>query len=161
VGRLPAIRARSDVERKRLHGLAASARTGSGLGAGLYAAGASRRTYAALAEIADALLRNGENAIVDAAFLRRAERLELRQVAAMNAAGFVILECTASEAELRRRIRARAKAGRDASEADLAVLDHQLATAEPLDRAERRHTVTVDTERGIPAAKLAARLRRA
>jgi predicted kinase len=158
---LPAIRVRSDVERKRLHGLQASARTGSAVGAGLYSAGASRRTYAALAELADALLRNGENAIVDAAFLRRAERLELRQVAAMNAAPFVILDCKASEDELRRRIRARAKAGRDASEADLAVLDHQLATAEPLDRAERRHTVTVDTERGIAPSSLAARVRKA
>jgi hypothetical protein len=158
---LPAIRARSDVERKRLHGLAASARSGSGLGTGLYAAAASRRTYAALATIADAALRNGENAIVDAAFLRRAERLEMRQVAAMNAAYFAIVECTASAAELRRRITTRAKAGRDASEADLRVLEHQLATFEPLDPAERRHTVTVDTERGLSPEKLAARLRKA
>jgi len=161
VRHLPAIRARSDVERKRLHGLAASARTGSGVGAGLYAASASRHTYATLANLADALLRNGENAIVDAAFLRRSERLALRQVAAMNAARFAILECTAPVAELRRRIKARANAGRDASEADLAVLDHQLATAEPLDGAERRHAVTVDTQRGISPAEVAARLRQA
>ena len=111
VGRLPAIRARSDLERKRLHGLAASARTGSALGAGLYAAAASRRTYAALAEIADRLLRNGQNAVVDATFLRRSERLEFRQVAAANAARFVILDCTASPAELRRRILKRGAAG--------------------------------------------------
>jgi uncharacterized protein len=161
VGRLPAIRARSDLERKRLHGLAAAARSGSGLDTGLYTPAASRRTYSALAEIADALLRNGENALIDAAFLRRTERLEFRQVAAANAARFAILECAASPAELRRRIRARSQAGRDASEADLAVLEHQLLTAEPLDRAERRHAVTVDTERGIRYAEVAARLRKA
>ena len=63
VGRLPALRARSDLERKRLHGLAATARTRLGRsGGGLYAAAATRRTYAALAEIADRLLRNGQNA---------------------------------------------------------------------------------------------------
>ncbi len=161
VGRLPAIRARSDLERKRLHGLAASARTGSALGAGLYADAASRRTYAALAEIADLLLRNGQNAIIDATFLRRSERLEFLQVAAANAARFVILDCTASPAELRRRVLKRARQGHDASEADLAVLEHQFASEEPLDRAERRHAVTVDTERGFRYADLAARLRAA
>ena len=71
VGRLPALRARSDVERKRLHGLEATARTGSSVGGGLYAAAASRHTYAALADIADRLLRNGQNALIDATFLHR------------------------------------------------------------------------------------------
>jgi predicted kinase len=137
------------------------ARTGSALGAGLYAAAASRRTYAALAEIADRLLCNGQNAIVDATFLRRSERLEFMQVAAANAARFAILDCRASPAELRRRVEERAHKGRDASEAGLAVLELQLVTEEPLDRAERRHAVTVDTERGFRPAELAARLRAA
>ena len=159
VGRLPGLRVRSDVERKRLHGLAAAARTGSGVSAGLYTAAASRRTYLALAEIADALLRNGESALIDAAFLERNVRRDFRQIAAANAAKFAILDCTASPSELKRRIRARSRAGRDASEADLAVLAHQLRTAEPLDRAERRHAVTVDTEGGIRYSRLVARLR--
>jgi aminoglycoside phosphotransferase family enzyme/predicted kinase len=160
VSALPAIRARSDLERKRLHGLAPTARSGSGLGTGLYAAAASQKTYAALAEIADALLRNGQNALIDAAFLDRSDRLRFRQVAAFNAARFAILDCTASPAELRRRIVARSGQGRDASEADLAVLERQLSLAEPFDPAERRHAVTVDTERDIRYAELAARLRR-
>jgi len=159
VSRLPAVRARSDLERKRLHGLAASARTGSALGAGLYAADATSRTYAALAEIADRLLRNGQTAVIDATFLRRRERLEFRQIAAANAARFVILECAASPAELRRRVAARDRARRDASEANLAVLEHQLRSRDPLDRAERRTTVTVDTERPVRYGSLAARLR--
>ena len=161
VSRLPAIRARSDFERKRLHGLEPLARSGSGLRAGLYAAAASLKTYAALAEIADGILRNGQNALIDATFLRRRERLDFRQIAAANAARFAILDCAAAPAELKRRIRARARKGRDASEADLTVLEYQLSTVEPLDRAERRHAVTVDTERDIRYAELAARLRRA
>jgi hypothetical protein len=161
VGSLPAVRARSDLERKRLHGLAPTARSGSGLGTGLYDARGNDKTYAALAEIADALLRNGQNALIDAAFLSRRDRLRFRQVAAFHAARFAILDCTAAPAELRRRIVARNRRGRDASEADLAVLERQLAVAEPFDRAERRHVVTVDTERDIRYAELAARLRRA
>ena len=133
--------------------------SGSGVGSGLYDPAATRRTYEALAAAADRLLRSGQTAIVDAAFLRRSERLEFRQVAAANAARFVILDCTASPAELRRRVRARRQRGRDASEADLAVLEHQLATREPLGPAERRSAVTVDTSIDIRYARLAARLR--
>jgi uncharacterized protein len=96
VSRLPALRVRSDLERKRLHHLAPLARTGSAVGRGLYAAAESRRTYSALAVTADRLLRDGHHTIVDATFLSRADRLTFRQVAAANAARFVILDCTAS-----------------------------------------------------------------
>ena len=160
VGRLRALRVRSDLERKRLHGLAADARTGSGVGQGLYVAGATRLTYERLGEIADRALRHGFNAIVDATFLRRSERWEFRQVAAFNGARFAILDCTAPAEELRRRIDARAKASRDASEATLAVLEQQLADHEPLDRAERRAAIHVDTGRPIRYASLAAALAR-
>jgi hypothetical protein len=161
VSRLPALRARSDLERKRLHGLSPRARTGSRVGAGLYDVAAGRRTYAALADVADALLRNGENAIIDAAFLRSAERADFRQIAAANAARFAILDCTASAAELRRRVLRRGRARRDASEANLAVLEHQLRTHEPLDHAERRFAIRVHTEKSVDFARLAARLRKA
>jgi len=160
VARLPALRVRSDLERKRLHGLAALARTGSAIGQGLYGAAASRRTYAALAATADRLLGQGFNAIVDAAFLRRAERLAFRQVAAANGARFAILDCAAPEAELERRIAQRAAGGRDASEATFAVLRQQLRDREPLDGAERRATVRVATERRIRYPNLLARLSR-
>jgi aminoglycoside phosphotransferase family enzyme/predicted kinase len=158
VGRLRALRVRSDLERKRLFGVAAEARTGSGVGQGLYVADATRRTYERLAEIADRALRHGFNAIVDATFLERAERWAFRQVAAVNGARFAILDCTAPAAELRRRIVARDKAGRDASEASLEVLEQQLARHDPLDRAERRSALRVDTRRAIQYAKLAGTL---
>ncbi|HJR69347.1 MAG TPA: AAA family ATPase [Gammaproteobacteria bacterium] len=158
VARLPALRVRSDLERKRLHGLAALARTASAVGQGLYGAAASRRTYAALAVTADRLLRHGFNAVVDAAFLRRAERLAFRQVAAANGARFAILHCAAPEAELKVRIAQRSAEGRDASEATFAVLLEQLRDREPLDRAERRATVRVATQRRIRYENLLARL---
>jgi len=39
------------------------------------------------------------------------------------------------------------------------VLEHQLRNHDPLDRAERRATVTVDTERPVRYDSLASRLR--
>jgi predicted kinase len=128
------------------------------VGQGLYGAAASRRTYAALAATADRLLKCGFNAIVDAAFLRHAERLAFRQVAAANGARFAILHCTAPVAELERRIARRAASRRDASEATLAVLHQQLSDREPLDRTELRTTVRVATEKRIGYANLLARL---
>ena len=160
VGRLPALRARSDVERKRLHGLEAAARTGSSVGGGLYAAAASRHTYAALADIADRLLRNGQNALIDATFLHRRERLDVPpgrrgQRGAFRDSRLHGLGGRASQAR-----RGADRAGRDASEANRAVLEHQLRTQEPLDRSERRVTVAVDTSKPIRYEDLVSRLRR-
>jgi aminoglycoside phosphotransferase family enzyme/predicted kinase len=161
IGPLRAVRVRSDLERKRLHGLEAGAQTGSAVGAGLYDPRATERTYARLAEVAATALRNGFDAIVDATFLRRAERAAFARLAADARARFAILDCSAPEEVLRRRIVARSAAGRDASEANLAVLDHQLADREPLAADEQAAAVRVaaDVEPDIPAL-LAALARR-
>ncbi|HEU0219789.1 MAG TPA: AAA family ATPase, partial [Gallionella sp.] len=75
--RLGAIRVRSDVERKRLFGLKALADSRSQTGTGIYSEQATRRTYARLHELARGLLGAGFPVIVDAAFLRYAERKNL------------------------------------------------------------------------------------
>ena len=160
VARLPALRLRSDLERKRLHGLHADARTHSAVGEGLYAAAPSRQTYAELGKHADRALRHGFNVIVDATFLRAGERSVFRQIAAANEARFAILDCTAAPGELRRRIRARAAAARDASEATLEVLEQQLRDRQPFDSSDRNASVRVDTERAIRYPALLAALAR-
>ncbi len=158
VGRLPALRARSDLERKRLAGLAGTARSGSPVGGGLYDASANERTYGRLAEIAATALRHGFDFIADAAFLRAGDRARFRDVATAAGARFAILECAASEGVLCERVAARHARGTDASEADLRVLERQLATVEPLDAAERAVTVTADTSSALDYAALAAAL---
>ena len=128
--RMGAVRVRSDVERKRLHGLPALAHsrpdTQSG---GIYTAEATRLTFAHLAEAAAGMLDAGWSVIVDAAFLKRAERDTFRNIALARGAGFAILACSAPEDELRRRLEARRG---DASEATVAVLERQLGWIEPL-----------------------------
>lgn len=158
VAALPGVRLRSDVERKRLAGLAADARTGSTLEAGLYDPATSRRTYARLAAIAGPLARAGVTVVVDATFLDAAERRRAAAAARAVAAPFVILECTAPLPLLRARLEGRRG---DPSEATLEVLEHQLRTAIPLSTAERRHAVQVDTARPVDPAALAAALRAA
>jgi len=131
------IRLRSDVERKRLHGLAALATSGSGLNTGLYAAQAHRDTYASLLKRATQLLRQGWSVLVDAAFLRQHERQAFADLAADQLVPFHILAPEAPVAVLRERIGARHASANDASEATLAVLEQQLGWIEPLSDAER------------------------
>ena len=158
---LGAVRLRSDVERKRLHGLSAEACSGSALDAGLYAPGASERTYAQLAGLAREVLAARFPVIVDAAFLKRSWRERFADIARGAGAAFAIATCTASPATLRARVALRERSASDASEAGLAVLERQFATAEPLAADETAHALAIDAERsaGAPeAAALAQRL---
>lgn len=143
---LPAIRLRSDLERKRLHGLAEPARTGSGIGEGLYDPAAGKRTYARLAELAGTGLRAGFNMIVDAAFLDPLQRSAFLELAAETGSDIVLLACNAPPSVLRERVARRECAGSDASEAGLAVLSSQLENYRPLTDEEEARTIHIDTE---------------
>jgi aminoglycoside phosphotransferase family enzyme/predicted kinase len=137
VAALPALRVRSDLERKRLSGLAASQKTAGEIGAGLYGADVTDRTYRELARHCETGLRAGFDMIADATFLHRRHRKWFIDLAGSIGATSLIVDCSAREEVLRARITDRAARRRDASDADNAVLDHQLAHHEPLDEAER------------------------
>jgi hypothetical protein len=140
-----AVRVRSDLERKRIAGLAPLAHSGSGVGEKLYAAQATDRTYERLRECADAALAARLNVIVDASFLRAGQREMFRELALRQRCQFVILSCHASRATLHARLDTRSRIGLDPSEATLAVLEHQLATQEPLTAEEQAHVLLIDT----------------
>jgi len=162
MARLGAIRVRSDVERKRLHGLAATARSGSATGDGLYTAAASEETYIRLLEVAQTVLEAGWPVVVDAAFLRSVDRARFLALAGSLDVPCAIVACHAPEAVLRERIARRAAAGSDASEAGIEVLANQIASEEPLTATERPWTVEVDTTREDlvrDLMRIAARLR--
>ena len=125
------IRLRSDVERKRLHGLDELDRSGSDTGAGLYAPEATARTYRRLVQLADAVSTAGLPVLVDATFLHEAQRAPFRALAEDREIPFGVLMCQASVDILRDRVERRGQSGRDASEADVAVLERQLETFEP------------------------------
>ena len=150
---LGAVRIRSDVERKRLAGVAITARPTNEQARQLYSRAMNTRTYARLQSLAQALLRAGLNVIVDAAALRRCERDDLRALATAEGARFVLVECTAPEAVLRKRIARRMAAGHDASDATLEVLDFQLGIREPVAIDEAARSMPTDCD----AATLAAR----
>jgi aminoglycoside phosphotransferase family enzyme/predicted kinase len=140
-----AIRLRSDIERKRLAGLDALDRSGSAVGDNLYAADATRRTYDHLGELARAVLEAGWPVIIDATFIARWQRDLMRALAQSRSVAFHILDFQVPLATLRERIIQRARQGSDASEADLAVLQHQLDSEEALAPDEQADTVEMAT----------------
>jgi aminoglycoside phosphotransferase family enzyme/predicted kinase len=131
---LHTVRVRSDVERKRLFGLAPEADSGGAI----YTPEATTRTYARLAEVAELAVASGWSVIVDAAFLKRAERDACRALAARLGVPFAILAPAATPAECARRIAARRG---DASEATVAVMEQQLRWLEPLGADEPAQSI--------------------
>jgi aminoglycoside phosphotransferase family enzyme/predicted kinase len=145
-----ALRLRSDVERKRLHGLQAGQRAGPDV----YSADTNRRTYQRLGELAGGVLGAGLSVVVDAACLRRAERQALREVAGAHGAAHTLLLCDAPWPVLQARVAARLAAGTDASDATPAVLELQRAVAEWPAADEATDRLTLDTD--VPPDALAA-----
>jgi hypothetical protein len=119
-----AIRVRTDVERRRMFG-------------SNYSPEATLAVYGRLAEIARLLLREGYPVITDGTFLKRSERDAFLAIAQDRSVPFRILDFQAPESVLRERVLRRRSEGRDASEADLKVLEMQKAVDEPLSDEEK------------------------
>ncbi|GAB1233870.1 AAA family ATPase [Ferrigenium sp. UT5] len=138
IEQMGAVRIRSDVERKRLHGLQAGERSRGDI----YDAAATEKTYTRLLELARSLLQAGYPVIVDAAFLNRAERAQFRRLAQALSIPFAIASLHAQEAALRQRLDQRRH---DASEADVAVLEKLRKVAQPLSSTEHARTAEFST----------------
>jgi len=151
VERLGAVRLRSDVERKRLFGLASLDDSCSAVGAGIYGAEATQHTYAHLHELARGLVEAGFTAIVDAAFLRHDERARFCELARELGVPFVIASMQAASDVLERRVAQRLAAGSDASEAGLAVLRMLKGAERPLTEDESQFAVVFRSDAGEAA----------
>ncbi len=140
-----AFRLRSDIERKRLFGLKPTERPSPEMQTTMYSEQANEKTYRRLEELAEKILRAGYSVIMDATFLMRSDRERARQLAIQEEVEFAIVHCQADEFTLRRRVTDRMKSNNDASDADLQVLERQLASMEPLTEAEQSYVYNTDT----------------
>jgi predicted kinase len=158
IERTRAIRIRSDIERKRLHGLEPCEASGSAMGTGIYTAQANDCTFERLAALCRIVIEAGYPVIIDAAFIRRERRATFRSLAATLGVPFVIVNCRADDDALAARIRQRQAESRDASEATLEVLAEQKRLAQPLDTVEDEVAVRVDTSDPDSMAAMLARI---
>ncbi|WP_051057975.1 bifunctional aminoglycoside phosphotransferase/ATP-binding protein [Rhodopirellula baltica] len=143
VQRHDAIRLRSDIERKRMFGLSVTERPGPEDVLEVYGDDASEKTYRRLADLAERILASGYSVVVDATFLKRSHRKQFVDVATRSGVPFAILDCHTDLQTLRQRVIDRREKNQDASDADLTVLEHQLACHEPISDSERELVVDV------------------
>jgi uncharacterized protein len=154
-----AVRIRTDVERKRLHGLPAVARDRTGIEAGLYMPEATRETYLQALQLTRGATAAGFRVIVDATFLQRWQRRLFRDLAHELGIPFIIVNFVTENATLRERIMRRLRDAHEASDADLTVLEHQMRTREPLAPDELGDTVVYEAQSPLVEAQLPARWR--
>ncbi|SEA39237.1 hypothetical protein SAMN05660420_01976 [Desulfuromusa kysingii] len=141
----------SDIERKRLHGLAPGEKSGSGIDAGIYSPQSSLHTYTRLLQLSATILNAGFPVIVDATYLLQQQRSAMQHLAKQSGVPFVILDFEVSEEELFERIAIRSRQPGGVSEATSAVLTQQLKTAEPLSTAEKQLTISITADRTADA----------
>jgi aminoglycoside phosphotransferase family enzyme/predicted kinase len=151
---LEAIRLRSDVERKRLAGLAA----GEASDGTIYSPAMTRQTYSRLERLARGALQDGFSTVVDAACLRAGERRRFAQLARGLDVPFRLVSLESRRETLLGRIRDRAARGGDPSEATFGVLDRQLEFAEPLQPDEAADALVVQAGDDIDVGHVVRRL---
>lgn len=134
VEKFSGIQIRSDVERKRIGGLSVHERSHSAINANLYTKDLTEKTYQRLYELANLILHAGYSVIVDATFLQAKHRSRFQTLAEQFNYPFHIANCEMNPEILKTRLMERTA---DVSEANLAVLEMQRNTLEPLTERER------------------------
>ncbi|MES9962466.1 MAG: AAA family ATPase [Candidatus Sedimenticola sp. 20ELBAFRAG] len=155
---LGAVQLRSDVERKRLAGLTAVARTDAAISGGIYSGDFTRRTYERLAQLSELVVSSGFTAVVDATFLNGDQRLLFQGLSERLDLPYALLDIQVHEDELRRRVSQRVAEGSDPSEADISVLESQLASYTPLAGEELNRVIAVSPEDKLWRDQLLERL---
>ncbi len=143
----------SDERRKRLAGIAHDASARAEWGQGLYTREARQRTYRSLLDDTAQALGAGRSVVVDASFALREFRQPFVDAAARLGRACVLVHLHAPEAIVRARLEERA--GRGASDADLATYLRARAAFEPPDEVPAGQVLAVDTSAGAPEEHVA------
>ena len=143
VDRLGPIRIRSDVERKRLYGIAPNDHPSPIEAALIYNENATKKTYNILTTLCAEILDSGLSVIIDATNLRQWQRDVIQTVANERGVPSCIAFCEASMSVIQKWTQKRAMEGVDASDADLNVVFKQIKTLEPLNEEELKQTITI------------------
>jgi aminoglycoside phosphotransferase family enzyme/predicted kinase len=153
---LGAVQLRSDIERKRMRGLAPNSRAGKAPDSTLYDPETTQATYRRLMVLARQVGETGLPVIIDAVFATVQQRRQFQSLAKVLGLRFIIFDMRASETTMQARILARTRLNRDPSDADLTVLARQLAEHEALTDDEMQHVIPVESEDGITPALVQA-----
>ncbi len=118
-------------------------------GEGAYTSEANARTYQTLIEMGGTFLRKDGGVILDATFRRRADRDLAREVAAAAGADCRIIECRLDPETTRQRLETRSKLRDGLSDADWEIYLKQREEFEPIEEADPRHHLRLETKDDI------------
>jgi aminoglycoside phosphotransferase family enzyme/predicted kinase len=130
---------RSDVLRKRMHGLSPSEHRLDKYGEGIYTSNATDRTYEELLDKARQSLDNGQSVVLDASFSRRRYRDLAHGLAREKKVQFLMLECTCLDEIIRRRLEERTEKRNEPSDATWEIFQEHKERFEPIQSDERAY----------------------
>lgn len=148
--RLGAVHISSDVTRKRLAGIGENEHRYDEPATGLYSPEFNRRTYDALFSQAKDMLKDGVAVILDAAFLRQAEREQAARIAREFSADYLVAECRLSPELTQKRLLQRLNEV-SASDGRWEIYQKQLDWFEAVKEVPPEQYILIDTS--LPLAQ--------
>lgn len=130
---------RSDVLRKHSYGPSPTKQRLDNYGAGIYTASTTELIYQTMFSEAEQHLSRGDSIILDASFLKISHRLEAADMAQRTNAVFIIVECVAPVAVVRRRLEARMRERKDPSDGRWEIYLRQQEIFDPIQEQEMPH----------------------
>ncbi|NWF54777.1 MAG: AAA family ATPase [Syntrophaceae bacterium] len=140
---------RADVIRKELARISPWQHRFEDFHRGIYTPEFSQKTYRALLERARNSLESGESIILDASFKKQADRLAARELARTWQAGFLFIECQASDEKIRERLARRVSEKSDPSDGRWEILAEQKKDYDPVEGFEPDLVLFLNTERPL------------
>ena len=138
----------SDVVRKELAGIAPTEHRYEAPDEGIYSADSTRRTYDTMFQRARDSLNGRVSVVLDATFIRRADREKAMAVAEETGADFLAIECVLDEKVLREWLTRRMNTT-TASDGRLEILGPQQAQFEPPVEIDEAGKITIDSARPL------------
>lgn len=134
----------SDVIRKTLAGIPLTEQHFDEFQSGLYSQESTGRTYDELFRQGETLLKEGRSVILDASFMRRADRERARDLARNTGADFKAIECRLDEQAARKRLERRVRKG-SISDGRWEIYESQKRSFEPVVELSDANHVILDT----------------
>ena len=142
----------SDSVRKELAGLSPTESRQDRVDTGIYTQDFTQKTYQALKERAEAILRQGNSVILDASYQYTRDRQSLRTLAKNLNCRVCFILCQCTESEMKRRMTERAQDRTAVSDGRWEIYLEQKQRFEPPEELADTDLITIDTQ--APLAEL-------
>lgn len=139
----------SDIIRKKLAGLTPDDATGTDINSGIYTPEMTDKTYSALIDEAGRVLSQGDSVILDATFLKHADRKKALEMAQKYHTEPMVIECRLNKDINKKRLERR-RYENTSSDGNWSVYLSQESLAEPvLELPIGRNHVIIDTQKPV------------